>query len=1747
MTDAGSFAPIAIVGRSCLVPGAASPEALWAAVAAGRDLLTATPPGRWRTAPGSVECALGDDWHDRCWCLRGGYVAGFAEQLDPTGFALAAERVRVLDPLVQWVLHTARAALADTAAPLDRDRCGIIFGNLGFPSDGLSRFAEATWLRAQGHVPGALRLAERLAARPEDRFMSGLPAFLARQALGLGGVAFTLDAACASSLYAIKLACDRLHDGSADVMLAGAVNRADDLFIHVGFCALAAMSTSGRSRPFHRAADGLVPAEGAGFVVLKRLADALAAGDRIHGVIRAVGLADDGRGGGLLAPAAAGQVRAMERAWRAAGLDPATASLIECHATGTPVGDGVEVEAMRRVFAGAADLPIGSLKSNLGHLITAAGVAGLVKVLEALRHGVRPPTLHADEPLAALAGSFLRPLTAAEPWPAGDGPRRAAVSAFGFGGNNAHLIVEELDPELVAAPVTRMAAPVAIVAVGARVASLASAVELDDALRSGRSLLRPGVDGAAAAMDEVVVGLTGLRFPPRDLAQALAQQTALLEAAREAVAATSELPAATTGVVVGLGADPEVARYGARWRMTQWANELGIDDSGWVDSARTAFVDTLEAAGVVGTMPNIPANRVTTQLDLGGASMTVAAEEASGLVALEVARRAVAVGELDAAVVGAVDFSCEPVHRAAAAALLPADRQLPGDAAVAVVLKRLADAERDGDRVLALLGDLDDDAAERCGLAPGVDGLVDRLGHPHAASGLLHVVAAIFGLAGGRRPDGSDWADGVARRVRVVVEAMTGVRHEVVLAAPAAVAALPGAAAGAVIRLAAHPPAVVWPALPALAAILRCPVVDAEIVARAVPDPHRVERMPLAPALPPVLEVAAAAERPPLPPASVAVSNEVLARAQAMIAHAAAAHRAFLAEQARAHQSFLALRELAARELARAAAAYRAGGAVVASPRPAAPPTPPPAPVATPVAVAPAAAALLPPSGPTFSRAELELHAGGRISGLYGELFTPQDGYARQVRMPEPPLLLADRVTGLQAEPGAMGLGTIWTETDVGAEEWYLHRGRMPAGVMIEAGQADLMLISYLGVDLLNRGERVYRLLGCELTYHGDLPRPGETPCYDIHVDGHARQGEVRLFFFHSDCRVDGEGRLSVRHGQAGFFTEGELAESAGVLWDAAAGEPEPEPRLDPLPAACRRTELDRADLEALAAGQPWRVFGAEWDWTRTHTLSPAIAGGRLLLLDRVTELAPSGGPWGRGYLRAVTPVAPDDWFFAGHFKNDPCMPGTLMFEGCLEAMAVLMLAMGFSRERDGWRFQPVSDRPYQLICRGQVVPSSRELVYEIFVHEVVAGPRPTLVADVLCTVDGLKAFHGRKVALELVPDWPLEADPSPLADLVEGDEVAEVDGFRYGYASLLASALGRPSAAFGPMYRPFDGPRRVARLPGPPYHFMSRLSSISHPPGGFAPGVSIELAYDVPPDAWYFAANGARVMPFCVLLEAALQPCGWLASYVGSALKVDDELSFRNLDGQGHLYTEIGPDVGTLTTRVTITAVSRTGAMIIEAFEVECFLGERLVWQMHTVFGFFPAVALQNQVGLPTTDDQRLLLTADGGEEVDLRAQPERFCAGSLRVAGERLRTVDRVTWWANGGSAGLGRLRALTAVDPDAWFFKAHFFSDPVQPGSLGLEAMLQLLQVGMIAAGWGDGLAEPRFEPLALDTPLVWKYRGQVLPSDREVTVTLDLVAVERDARSVTAVAEGSLWVDGRRIYEARNLGMRIVAGR
>ncbi|GAB4110172.1 MAG: hypothetical protein OHK0013_46010 [Sandaracinaceae bacterium] len=825
------------------------------------------------------------------------------------------------------------------------------------------------------------------------------------------------------------------------------------------------------------------------------------------------------------------------------------------------------------------------------------------------------------------------------------------------------------------------------------------------------------------------------------------------------------------------------------------------------------------------------------------------------------------------------------------------------------------------------------------------------------------------------------------------------------------------------------------------------------------------------------------------------------------------------------------------------------------------------------------------PRGPSFDRDQLKIHAGGKISEIFGPLFVQQDGYAVQTRMPMEPMLLADRVTGLDAAPGVLGRGTTWTETDVTWDSWYLHEGRMPGGVLIEAGQADLFLISYMGIDFLNRGERAYRLLGCELTYHRSPPAAGETIDYDIHVDGHASQGPVRLFFFHYDCRVRplgtpgpgqpgyvGKPLLTVRNGQAGFFTTQELDESAGILWKPETQEIVAQPRLDAPAARTTKRSFTRADLEAFAAGRVVDCFGPAFTPTLAHVRTPRIAGGRMLFLHRVDAFEPQGGPWKRGYLKATQDIHEDDWFFPGHFLNDPCMPGTLMFEGCLQAMAFYLAAMGFTLARDGWRFEPIPGETYKLLCRGQVTPRSKVLTYEVFVEEVVAGPVPMLYADLLCVVDGLGAFHARRMGLRLVPGWPLEerarliaadAPPPPPgeepASLPQCDPTKKValapngpsKGFPFDYASLVACAWGRPSKAFGPIYERFDSPRKVARLPGPPYHFMSRVTSVEGEMGVAKAGAKVEVEYDVPEDAWYFRDNGAAVMPYSVLMEAALQPCGWLASYVGCALLTDEDLLFRNLDGKATAHIEITKDVELLRTRAHLKSLSRTGAMIIVAFDVTLHARlratgeEKLAYTLDTVFGFFPTSAFENQAGLPVSPEQRALYTAPPNASIDLTSRPAHLCQGSARLAAPFLLMLDRVTHLdLEGGKKGLGALRAEKDVDPNEWFFKAHFFQDPVQPGSLGVEAMCQLLQLAMLEKGLAAGMAHPRFEAVATSAPHVWKYRGQVVPTNRTIGCTVEVTEVERDERGVLAVADASLWVDGKRIYDCKGLGMRLV---
>lgn len=1711
--------PIAIVGAGCEVPGARNPAELWELVEQGRDAIGDAPRGRWRIAPSRALCSPVAPDPDRSWSTRGGYLEGFEQRFNPDGFAVSAESLQDLDPVFLLPLHCARQALHDAGLEVGAlgPRSGALIGNLSFPTAGLSAWAESVWTHGQA--------ANLPPVDPRNRFSSGLPALLLAEAIGLDRGATALDAACASSLYAVALACERLAAGELDFALAGAVNRCDDLFIHVGFCALGAISRKGTSRPFDASADGLLPAEGCAMVALMRLDDALAQGRPVRGVIRGVGLSNDGRGRGFLAPSTRGQVRAMRAALESAQLEPADIGYIECHATGTPVGDATELESLAAVYGSTNPLPIGSLKSNLGHLVTAAGAAGLIKVLAALQHRTLPPTLHVTQPNAAVARTHFVPVAAAAPW--GDRPLRAGVSAFGFGGNNAHLIVEatELAAQRKAAPRSApvRAVPIAVVGLGI------VAHEAADAAAFVRRLEAPAPSPAnERPATSVSFEPAGLRFPPTELRRSLAQQTFTLRAVLDATAGLDLGEPDRIGVIVGMGADCEVARYGLRWRL---------DDLGAAGLDRDAIVDPLDADAVVGTMPNIPANRLNRQLDAGAFGFTVSSEQHSGLDALQMAIDALRLGRIDVAVVAAADLSVEPVHVAALGRL---EHHVPGDAAVALVLRR-ADAAH---APLALVDDAD--------ASPELDrdAIEARFGHPHAARALLDVAAACVG-----RDD---------RRVTSV--ALGGSRRALTVR-PRVVGPLSAPVRGGLL-LPAHPP----PVVAGVHRLARPPALarTTDPVPSGLGDVRSALATSRHDATPPVGSVALAAVSvngvlapapiAPVPSAVVRQPEGALGPLWAQHQALVAAHRAHLELTSDAYARFQAVRAQAAAVLAAASGAgllappatpfgqdlgatpfgQDLGGQDLGVTAPAGG-TPFGQDLGQDLGSDPRRSPVSPRSGappaPWLDRSALEWMSRHEISRYFGPEFAAQDGYARQVRMPTPPMLLCDRVERIDAVPRSMGRGTVYTATDVVAEAWFMHQGRMPAGIMIESGQADLLLISYLGIDFLNQGERVYRLLGCELTYSGGLPRPGETLRYDIHVDGHAKHGDVRLFFFHYDCRVDDQPRLTVRNGQAGFFTDAELAESMGVLWEPGDDPPPPSLVTHAPPVPTLRTTFDRAAIEAFAAGEVVACFGPAHARAHTHTRTPTIAGGRMNLLGDSVELDFAGGPWKRGYLRAVDAIAPDDWFFDGHFHNDPCMPGTLMFEGCLQAMAFYMAAAGLTLGRDGWVFEPVPDVTYPLRCRGQVIPSSTQMVTELFVRELRDGDVPVLVADLLCTVDGLKAFHCRAMGLQLVPGWPQSTLPTLP---VSSRPVARIGALQTDENAMIASALGMPTAAFGSLYADFAPHRRIPRLPGPPYLFITRIASIEGEVGSMRAGAGVVAEYDITGNEWYFAESPlpdrvrpAAVMPYAVLVEAALQPCGWLASFLGGARVSAKDLLFRNLDGTGVLRAQIPARPARLTTTVRCTRWSRSGETVICAFDVSCDLDNERVYDLQTVFGFFTPEALATQVGLPPLPAHQAILDAPGLGHV-LRQGP---VVTDARVdATGSLRLLDRIVVVPSEGPV---LLRGEKDVQPAEWFFKAHFFQDPVMPGSLGLEQMEQALQWYLTQRPEAATLVDPVFDAIGTGAPFVWRYRGQVIPERRITAVTLEVREVHTSPDSVSAVADASLWVDGLRIYEGRGL--------
>jgi acyl transferase domain-containing protein/NAD(P)H-dependent flavin oxidoreductase YrpB (nitropropane dioxygenase family)/NADP-dependent 3-hydroxy acid dehydrogenase YdfG len=448
-------ADVAIIGLGCILPGAADVAAFWGNVLDKVDAITEIPTERW-------------DWRryydpdpgarDKVYSRWGGFVAEVP--FDPLALGLPPNSLRSIEPFQLLALLTARSALRDAgydARPFNRDRTSVILGAGGGGADlavGYTvRSALPSLLGNEGPELGE-RLSKQLPEWTEDTFpglLMNVAAGRIANRLDLGGANFTVDSACASSLTAVSLGVRDLEAGTSDMVLAGGVDAIQNPFAYLCFSKTHALSPNGHCRPFDAEADGIAISEGFATVVLKRLGDAERDGDRIYAVIRGVGAASDGRDRSLTAPLPDGQMRALRRAYAQARFSPATVELIEAHGTGTVAGDGAEVEALSTLFAEESDArhwcAIGSVKSMIGHTKATAGVAGLVKTALALHRRVLPPTIGVSRPnpKARFEESPFYVNSETRPWIRGDGdhPRRAGVSAFGFGGTDFHVVLEE--------------------------------------------------------------------------------------------------------------------------------------------------------------------------------------------------------------------------------------------------------------------------------------------------------------------------------------------------------------------------------------------------------------------------------------------------------------------------------------------------------------------------------------------------------------------------------------------------------------------------------------------------------------------------------------------------------------------------------------------------------------------------------------------------------------------------------------------------------------------------------------------------------------------------------------------------------------------------------------------------------------------------------------------------------------------------------------------------------------------------------------------------------------------------------------------------------------------------------------------------------------------------------------------------------------------------------------------------------
>ncbi|RMG74953.1 MAG: beta-ketoacyl synthase [Chloroflexi bacterium] len=1838
---------IAIIGIACLFPGADTPQAFWQILMEGK-----------RTTSDATAAQLGADptffydptrtRPDTSYFLHGGYIEPF--RVDPTN---------QLGDSVQWTLYTAQGALNDAGYLQNADilkRTGLIIGNLSLPTrhsrQVFTPIYHALFNQALGDlIPGlVLPPLDDLPAYPYNALSPGYPAEVVSAALGLGRTSFALDAACASSLYALDLACRYLQTGKADMMLAGAVSAADPLFVNLGFAHLGGFPDHGEeSLPLDTRSGGLIAGEGAGMFVLKRYADAIRDGDKIYALVSGIGLANDGRGKHILTPNSKGQVLALQRAYLDAGIRASDVDYVECHASGTPVGDTTEMTSMA-MFFGENDAPkIGSVKSNVGHLMTAAGMASMIKLILALAHQQLPPTIKVESPLNKERFSHAHIVTQHEPWQPGDHIRRAGVNAFGFGGVSAHVILEEVNQTVTDHQPTQHPINMAIIGMDAHFGMFDGLDAFSRAIYEGETAFRPlpenrwkglqhqpqilkrfGLDEVphGAYIDSFDLDFMQVKIPPNPADEPIPQQLLLLKVADNAIRDAGLTPGSRVAVLVALGTELSLHQYRGRadlnWQIKQALQESGVNLTPEQIAeleriSKDALLTPAQVNHYTSYIANIAASRVSGLWDFSGPSFTISSEENSAFKALEVANMLLQSGDVDAVVLGAVDLSGglesvlmrhgrAPIHKGQPTAGIDqnANGWLVGEGAGAIVLTRAdhvanrhvyatihavsiqqaPDGAVDADVVAAAAQDALKTAkvepsqigylelhasgiepevqAEMEGIAQvyrgtelrtAVGSVKANIGHTYAASGIASLIKTALALSQRYIPMIPNWT---APKSDVWQETCLWVANksrtwfdEKRIAAINSVGT-DGAAAHVI--LAAHPQPARDNGYLAGGTPVLLPVAaqDQTTLLNKLDELlHHLDQKSLPRLADEVYADYAAQNNPAHVVALVGRDSEDIRkeayRAKEGISNGAdwstpmgsaytphpvgnTGHIAFVYPGA-----FNTYPKLGYDLIHLFPTAYDALQQVKTN-----------------VAEAVAERLLYPRSlekpSLKLTRAMKEALANNPVAMIESGLsFALMYTYImRQIFNLQP-----HAAFGYSLGEGSMmwGMG-VWRDGDAGSKAFresslFSTRltGSMQAvrdawGVAADVPNDQLWAAYFIAAPVEQIRAAVQTENKVYLT-HINTPNEamiaGEPAACERVVA--AVQGESMKAPFdvviHNEAMMSEFGEFFRLHNLPTHPVEGVTFYSAA---DYAPIQLEQRVIANNLARmACKQIDFPRLIERAYADGA--RVFielgprstCARWiDETlgdRPHLAVSIDQMGvetRLSLIKMLAQLVAHHVPINIAPLYRPLPQTPERSLVRTVQLGGQDVYGAIVNEANLEKFAV-----------QGVHQAQVAQRAKSF---QTAMPAGVSTVHTNFLKTRQDSLKQ--MAD-LITQQMQQLAGGYTPPPTTAPSTPQIPPPNPAPP------PSKIKGIRpmYDYDAIETFALRRIADTYGERYAIYDN-RRAPRIPNGDLLLISRVLDIQGERYKPVPGTTITSEYDVPVDAWYFRDNPYPTMPYSVLMEIALQPCGLLSAYHGPTLEFPEiDFYFRNLDGQGKLYTDKDMRGRTITNHVTLVNNTVMSGTIIQKFTFKLYDGDDLYYEGDATFGYFTIQALTSQAGLDAGKIIPRWYEESKPKDIITINPHQPYGDGFTRLARNQLMFTDEIKIVLNGGKYGKGYAYGNTIIDPAAWFFKNHFYQDPVMPGSIGVETMMQALQAFCIASGLTNELRNPHFAHADGGHNIVWKYRGQILSDSEKSHVEVNVKEIIRRDGEIIVIGDASLWRDKLRIYEVKNIALSI----